>query len=431
MSDIASSSGKGSTASTSGNGSLRSRFSLRGVLFSLAALIFVVSTFIAYTQDPRPDPFLPASTFDLFRYPIEYNAFRRLPVVNGTVRAVFAVKGTKHVWAVGDRQLILYSGNGGKSWEQQQISPPKPAVAALAGSRSLQFVPTAWAQSEKSVGEQLKASETLQVDPKASQKPAQQKPLAPSPPQGLGLDTEVSPSTGKPPADLGKLPVELKEAVKPEQRGPTSIRAPPQTKTPPTKSPEKGSGGTGSQPTPATLANLSGLYFVDQLTGWAVGSNGTILHTTDGGLNWNPQTRKTPDWLSSVAFVDAKTGWAVGDRGTILHTSDGGQTWNPQASGSKNPLHSVAFVDAKTGWAVGEQGTILHTSNSGQTWGPQSSKTAAQLHSVTFVDAKTGWAVGEQGTIRATNDGGQTWNPQASGSKNPLHSVAFVDAKRG
>ncbi|MBI4489368.1 MAG: hypothetical protein HY694_09810 [Deltaproteobacteria bacterium] len=175
----------------------------------------------------------------------------------------------------------------------------------------------------------------------------------------------------------------------------------------------------------------SSVAFIDAKTGWAVGYDGTILHTSDGGQTWNLQASKVAVPLSSVAFIDAKTGWAVGYGGTILHTSDGGQTWNLQASKRNEYLYSFTFVDAKMGWVVGDRGTILHTSDGGQTWILQASKTPDWLSSVAFVDAKTGWAAGDSGTILRTIDSGQTWNPQASSSKNPLHSVAFVDAKTG
>ena len=37
--------------------------------------------------------------------------------------------------------------------------------------------------------------------------------------------------------------------------------------------------------------------------------------------------------LCDVWFVDPQHGWAVGDQGVILHTDDGGQHWSPQVSG--------------------------------------------------------------------------------------------------
>jgi len=48
------------------------------------------------------------------------------------------------------------------------------------------------------------------------------------------------------------------------------------------------------------------------------------LNTTDGGENWNSQSSGTLGGFSSVHFTDNNTGWAVGSFGTILKTTNGG-----------------------------------------------------------------------------------------------------------
>ena len=84
------------------------------------------------------------------------------------------------------------------------------------------------------------------------------------------------------------------------------------------------------------------------------------LHAEQGGT--------TQDDLVSVSFPTETDGWACGRYGTILHTSDGGTTWRPQSSGTKFTLSGICFVDTKNGWAVGNKGTIVHTSDGGETW---------------------------------------------------------------
>jgi len=106
---------------------------------------------------------------------------------------------------------------------------------------------------------------------------------------------------------------------------------------------------------------------VDANIGWAVGNSGTILHTANGGSNWNPQTSGTSSHHYGVYFIDADTGWIVGESGIIMHTTDGGSSWSEQNSGTSNALNSIFFVDANTGWAVGNFGTILHTTTGGVT----------------------------------------------------------------
>ena len=43
-------------------------------------------------------------------------------------------------------------------------------------------------------------------------------------------------------------------------------------------------------------------FFVDETTGWAVGSSGKIIRTTDGATSWNAQTSGTTEILRGVQF---------------------------------------------------------------------------------------------------------------------------------
>lgn len=54
------------------------------------------------------------------------------------------------------------------------------------------------------------------------------------------------------------------------------------------------------------------------------GARDSLYWTTDGGTTWVPRPNPTDEHLSRVYFTDALTGWAVGDNGTILHTTNGG-----------------------------------------------------------------------------------------------------------
>lgn len=64
------------------------------------------------------------------------------------------------------------------------------------------------------------------------------------------------------------------------------------------------------------------VIFVDDQNGWVVGSDGTILHTTDGGLNWTAQTSGTSNWLYDICYDGGITMWAVGESGIILKYTD-------------------------------------------------------------------------------------------------------------
>lgn len=61
---------------------------------------------------------------------------------------------------------------------------------------------------------------------------------------------------------------------------------------------------------------------------WIVGDPGTVIwYSADSGKTWQQQWTNQSAPLSSINFVDDQTGYAVGTLGTILSTKDGGRTW--------------------------------------------------------------------------------------------------------
>jgi photosystem II stability/assembly factor-like uncharacterized protein len=58
--------------------------------------------------------------------------------------------------------------------------------------------------------------------------------------------------------------------------------------------------------------SFSSVFTRDSKNAVIVGARGTVLITENGGDFWRPIASGTGDHLSSVTFVDEKTGWAVG-----------------------------------------------------------------------------------------------------------------------
>jgi hypothetical protein len=69
--------------------------------------------------------------------------------------------------------------------------------------------------------------------------------------------------------------------------------------------------------------------------------------------------------LYGVSFTNAHNGTAVGENGTVLYTSDGGTTWLMQDGGTGRRLNAVYFIDANVGTAVGEAVTVVRTTTAG------------------------------------------------------------------
>ncbi|MEO0132450.1 MAG: YCF48-related protein [candidate division WOR-3 bacterium] len=122
-----------------------------------------------------------------------------------------------------------------------------------------------------------------------------------------------------------------------------------------------------------TIYDFFDIRFLDSLSGFVVGGNdrtnqAVILRTQNGGLTWQeipvPNQAK---YLRALDFVGRRHAWAVGRNGTILHTNDGGNTWIIQQSGVDTTLFDVSFADTLHGLIAGN-GCVLYTHNGGSTW---------------------------------------------------------------
>lgn len=103
---------------------------------------------------------------------------------------------------------------------------------------------------------------------------------------------------------------------------------------------------------------LNAVWFATHERGWAVGGEGVIIATTDGGRTWRPQMSGVGDDLNDVKFFNEAEGWAVGRGGTLLHTTDGGRTWADTKRVNTHALERL-FTVGRRAWAVGFGGTIV------------------------------------------------------------------------
>ncbi len=101
-----------------------------------------------------------------------------------------------------------------------------------------------------------------------------------------------------------------------------------------------------------------------------VGEQGFVLLSSDAGKNWKQVEVPAEIGLTGVYFLDAKSGWAVGYDHVIIRTRDGGENWDLVYEDIKadSPLLDVFFLDANTGFAIGTYGAFLTTTDGGENW---------------------------------------------------------------
>ncbi|MBT8342633.1 MAG: hypothetical protein HKP58_14110 [Desulfatitalea sp.] len=125
---------------------------------------------------------------------------------------------------------------------------------------------------------------------------------------------------------------------------------------------------------------LKSVSFSDALNGWAVGEYGFAYHTVDGGGNWQWQAGefgedmetgdiKGGNYLFSVTAVDVVKAWAVGIDGHVVTTRDGGETWQVVVPGiGKVALTSVTTDRSGKVVAIATKEALLVSTDEGQTW---------------------------------------------------------------
>lgn len=133
--------------------------------------------------------------------------------------------------------------------------------------------------------------------------------------------------------------------------------------------------------------------------------------------------------LHAVQFIDEHEGWAVGDQGTIWHTIDGGKSWERQSTGVRATLTGIEMRDYRIGWITaresipynpGSTGQILWTRDGGGKWVIASRQSLSGLEAVRFVDENKGWVVGQTTDQHPTGvfhtaDGARSWEPIRAG----------------
>ncbi len=111
-----------------------------------------------------------------------------------------------------------------------------------------------------------------------------------------------------------------------------------------------------------THMNMDGIRYTDNIR-YAIRSNKILF--AFGYNEWSVLYDDTNKYLNSVDFINENIGYAVGNNGLILKTTDGGKNWENQPSGTDCNLNAVYFINKNIGYAVGYNGTILKTVNGG------------------------------------------------------------------
>lgn len=187
-------------------------------------------------------------------------------------------------------------------------------------------------------------------------------------------------------------------------------------------------GNSWTQAQVPVSSTLTAVYFVDDLFGWAVGHEGVVLATTDGGINWKQQLNGLDINALGLKHAQELLNYPATNDGQLptgIHpdlTAEDLEMLEMDAAdfaaeGASRPLMDIWFKNRDEGLVVGAYGIILRTSDGGKNWTPvfDTIYNIDNFHYYAIVPAASQQypealiLVGEAGLLQRTLDGGQTW----------------------
>ncbi len=168
----------------------------------------------------------------------------------------------------------------------------------------------------------------------------------------------------------------------------------------------------------------------------AVGERGHILYSDNDCNGWTQADVPVSVTLTAVYFPSDQMGWAVGHDGVVLHSEDGGQTWEKQLDGVK--INDLMLAQLKQLIRIKTERLEDETSELEQDQRETLSRELEDLDyflsdlemaveegptrplmDLWFKNDREGLVIGSFGMILATADGGRSWQPLMDHIDNP------------
>lgn len=183
------------------------------------------------------------------------------------------------------------------------------------------------------------------------------------------------------------------------------------------------------------ITDLKAVQIVSATVAYAVGSDGTLLKSVDGGVSWVNMPIGMSVSPVALYFDPAApdAGRVFASDGNIYKTFDGGMTWTNPGTGLsaiiKGNLQDI-HVNAGTYTAVSHDGAngYVFTSSDGDSWTSAGPVKGLSYASIEMTSAIEGYVAGDYGNLIKTTDGGSSWKSIPTDLSLNIRKIHFRNA---
>lgn len=140
------------------------------------------------------------------------------------------------------------------------------------------------------------------------------------------------------------------------------------------------------------------IKFINKNTVIAVGIDGIILQSNDGGHNWFSKKLQT-NYLKRIAVHPNKNQiYLSGSLGTIYYSEDIGNNWNEIKLKVTSPINDILFFDLNNFYAVNSTGDFIYSNDGGSSWNIKKTEYHIPLNKI-ITDSKNLYIIGNNGLL--------------------------------
>lgn len=180
---------------------------------------------------------------------------------------------------------------------------------------------------------------------------------------------------------------------------------------------------------------LNSVTFINPSTGISVGETGTLLKSTNGGINWTYKNLGFNESYICCYMLNVTTGFIGGYYGKIYKTTNSGENWSSTTLPLNVNINNIFFLNQNTGYLAGNSDRLFKTTDCGINWSFSTLPCLYSSSCIIFFNNNTGIVAGSGSVFNMlrTSNGGLNWDTLEleNDYPNKIYSMHFYDTLHG